>query len=276
MTAHAGHSSRRPAYWRAFFLEPVMQNSLFQFRRNLVAATVVGVVGIFGVASVVAQEQPPAAEAAPHQQGSLPVATLSASATAEVEQDTVRITLSTQVDDSDREKVSANLDRVLESVLKQAGLENRIKASSGNYRVWPVHGEDGKIKNWQGRADVLIESSDFKVASALAGQLSDRMAISNLHFFVSGAARQAAEAALLDQAAKSFTQRAQSMAAAFGYQGFRIKDLALDGGGAEFSPMPRMMLAAAAPDKTSPPLEGSTENVTVSVRGSVYLLPESK
>jgi predicted secreted protein len=101
------------------------------------------------------------------------------------------------------------------------------------------------------------------------------MGISNLYFFVSTAAREATEAALLDQAAKAFTQRAQSTAKAFGYQGFRIKELALDGGGADYVPMPRMMLAGAA-EKSSPPLEGGSENITVSVRGSVYLLPESK
>jgi len=276
LTAQAGHLSRRPALWRAFFLEHVMQPFFFKYRRNLVAAVVVGVSGMFGAAPAVVQGQPSVTETVPSQQGLLPVATLSASATTQVDQDTVRITLSTQVDDSRREKVSAGLDSVLASVLKQAPAESRVKVSSGNYRVWPVHGENGKIKGWQGRADVLIESSDFNAASAVAGQFSDRMSISNLYFFVSTAARNEAEAVLLDQAAKSFTQRAQSMAAAFGYQGFRIKDLALDGGGADYSPMPRMMVAAAAPEKSGPALEGGTENVTVSVRGAVYLLPESK
>lgn len=252
-----------------------MQIAFLNARRNVLAAAVVGVFGVFGVVSVSAQGQSPVAETAYPLLTQSPIATLSASATSQVEQDTVRVTLSTQVDDASREKVSANLDRVLESVLKQARAEGRVKASSGNYRVWPVHADDGKIKGWQGRADVLIESSDFSVASALAGQLSDRMGISNLYFFVSTAAREVTEVALLDQAAKAFTQRAQSTAKAFGYQGFRIKELALDGGGADYAPMPRMMLAGAA-EKTSPPLEGGSENITVSVRGSVYLLPESK
>ena len=275
MTAQAGHLSRRPALWRAFFLEPVMQIAFLGTRRNLWVAAVIGVFGVFGVASVSAQGQSPVVETVYPLPTQSPIATLSASATSQVEQDMVRITLSTQVDDVSREKVSASLDRVLESVLKQARAEGRVKASSGNYRVWPVHADDGKIKGWQGRADILIESSDFSVASALAGQLSDRMGISNLYFFVSTAAREATEAALLDQAAKAFTQRAQSTAKAFGYQGFRIKELALDGGGVDYAPMPRMMLAGAA-EKTSPPLEGGSENITVSVRGSVYLLPESK
>ncbi|WJJ94148.1 SIMPL domain-containing protein [Neopusillimonas aromaticivorans] len=250
-----------------------MQIAFFKARRNLLAAAVIGVFGVFGVVPVSAQGQSPVAETAYPLLTQSPIATLSASATSQVEQDTVRVTLSTQVDDASREKVSANLDRVLESVLKQARAEGRVKASSGNYRVWPVHADDGKIKGWQGRADILIESSDFSVASVLAGQLSDRMGISNLYFFVSTAAREATEAALLDQAAKAFVQRAQSTAKAFGYHGFRIKELALDGGGADYAPMPRMMLAGAA-EKTSPRLKGALKTLRFLCVGRCICCPK--
>src|SRR3546814_7611175 len=60
-----------------------------------------------------------------------------------------------------------------------------IKISSGNYRIWPMNDKDGKITNWRGRAEILLESTDFAAASELAASVSDRMPVANLSFSVS-------------------------------------------------------------------------------------------
>ena len=252
-----------------------MQTFLFPSSRKAFGATLLAAIFTMVVLPVAAQSSAPSPEAAGSVQFRVPEAALSASASTEVEQDTVRITLSAQVSDANRETVSRNLDKTLQGVISKAKVVSAVDVSSGNYRVWPEHTESGKIKGWQGRADVMLESTDFAVASELAGQLSGQMAISNLYFFVSRKARESAEAGLLAQAANAFTQRAQAVAESFGYHGFRVKSLNLDGSGPDFSPMPRMMMAAA-PEKTAPPLEPGVDTVTVSVRGVVYLLPASK
>lgn len=243
-----------------------------QISRFVQRATLAVVFGICQLAagSVVAQSLPEEAIVQPSAR--LPEASLSASANAYVDQDSVRISLTAQVSDKAREKVSEVLDKALDSVLKQAKSDGRAKVSSGNYHVWPIHSEGGLITGWQGRADVILESTDVKGAAALAGQLADRVAVSNVYFFVSKRARQAAEASLLEQAAQAFSARAAAVAKAFGYQKFEIKALSLDEGGAAHSPMPRL-LAASGPQKSEVPLEPGQENVTVVVRGSVYLLP---
>lgn len=204
-------------------------------------------------------------------EGQLPLAALTASASSQVSQDTIKITLAAQVANASHQTVSTELTQALDSVVKQAKAVSTVKAYSGNYRVWPLTNDEGKITGWQGRAEVILESTDFEAASGLAGQLSDRMPIANLQFSVSSQVRAKAEADLLNDAAQAFKARAQAAAQAFGYQGFRIKTLSLDGGGAEYTPMPRMMMAASA-DKMAVPLEAGVETVTVSVRGEVYLL----
>ena len=228
-----------------------------------------------GVSAGCAYAQTPAPEPAIAARSSLPQASLSASAGIKVPQDSVRISLGAQAADAQREKVSVSIDKILDSVLKQAKADGRVKVYSGNYHVWPVHNEAGRITGWQGRADVLLEGSDLKAAAELAGQLSDRMSVNNVNFFVSSQAREKVEAALLDQAAQAFRSRAQAITQAFGFHHFEIKSLSLDGGGVEYAPMPRMM-AASAPQKSAVPLEPGDENVTVSVRGEVYLLPGNK
>ncbi|MBC2770868.1 SIMPL domain-containing protein [Pusillimonas minor] len=225
---------------------------------------------VVGVPAAVAQNIVPDAPAL-MRKGQLPLAALNASASSQVSQDTIKITLAAQVANASHQKVSAGLTQALDSVVKQAKAVSSVKTYSGNYRVWPLTNDEGKITGWQGRAEVILESTDFEAASGLAGQLSDRMSIANLQFSVSPQVRAKAEADLLNDAAQAFKGRAQSVAQAFGYQGFRIKTLSLDGGGAEYAPMPRMMMAASA-DKMAVPLEAGVETVTVSVRGEVYLL----
>lgn len=200
---------------------------------------------------------------------SWPQLTLSAQASAEVAQDTVKITLASELVGASQAVVAANLSKALDSVMKQAKANPKIRASSGNYRVWPVDGKNGKISNWHGRGEVILESADFTAASDLAGELSDRASIVNLAFFVSPRARAKQEQALLTQAAQAFRDRAQAATAAFGFSSYDVRTIDLNGAGASFQPTARMMSMAA--DKSSAPLEGGIETVTVSVHGSIFL-----
>lgn len=253
-----------------------MQSVLLNFNRRVISVCVLAGLGF----AVPAWAQPVSANAPNDAVGQhsrqLPQATLAASASADVDQDTITITLATQVSHETQQQVSAALSATLDSVIKQAKSETRVKTSSGNYRVWPSRNDKGEITGWQGRADVMLESSDFPAASILAGELSDRMAIANMQFSVSPQVRQKTEADLLNNAAQAFTARANAIAKAFGYEAFRIKSLALDGTGADYSPMPRMMMATAGAEKAAVPLEAGTETVTVSVRAEVYLLSGNK
>ena len=208
-----------------------------------------------------------------------PQASLQAEAVAEISQDTVRITLATEVSDATQSAVAQALSKTLEEVMQQAkdkvGANDKIKISSGNYHVWPMNDRDGKITNWRGRGEIILESTDFAAASDIASSLSDRMPIANLVFSVSPKVRAQKEAALLEQAAQAFRDRAQALTDAFGYAGYDIKEIDLGGAGARYeSAAPRAMAMAGSQAKV--PLESGTEMVTVSVRGSIFLRSDKK
>ena len=177
-----------------------------------------------------------------------------AQASAQIAQDTVKITLASELVNASQTVLAANLSKTLESVMKQAKSNPKVKASSGNYRVWPVNDKNGKISNWHGRGEIILESTDFAAASDLAGELSDRMPIANLAFSVSPQARAKQEQALLTQAAQAFQDRAQAAALAFGYSSYGLRNLDLGGAGASYQPVMRAMSMAA--EKSSVPLEG--------------------
>lgn len=211
------------------------------------------------------------ADRMPEHHAHWPQATLGAEASEQVAQDTVTITLAAELDGASQSKVADQLAGTLAGAMRQLSGDAKVKASTGNVRVWPVNDSHGKISGWHGRAEIVLRSTDFKAASALAAKVGDSMAIANLGFSVSSAARAKAEQALLAQAAQAFRTRAQALASAFGFDSYRIRDIELGGSGAvPYQPAPRMMAMSAA--KSAPmPLEASTETVTVSVRGSIFL-----
>lgn len=207
----------------------------------------------------------------------VPQATLDAQASKEIQQDTVSITLVKELSDPAQAVVVKGLSEALDSVMKEAKAETAVQSRSGNYRVWPHTDEKGAITNWRGRAEIVLKSTDFEAASKLAARLSDRMPISGMGFSVAPETRARHEQALLAEAAKAFQDRAQALAAAFGFESYSIKNVALGGMGMPYQPMPRMMAMAASVDESARvPLEPGTEQVTVTMQGSIFLRSKEK
>ncbi|TCT01143.1 SIMPL domain-containing protein [Paralcaligenes ureilyticus] len=207
---------------------------------------------------------------------SWPQASLGAEVSAQVLQDTVKITLASELDGASQTKVADQLSKTLEGVMHDVKGDAKVKASSGNFRVWPVNNEHGKISSWHGRGEIFLESTDLAAASALAAKVSDRMPIANLAFSVSPKARAKQEQLMLTQAAQAFRERAKALTEALGFASYTIRNIELDGVAAHYQPVPHMMAMAAPKAGTATPLEAGTETVTVSMRGSIFLRSAQK
>ncbi|MFA7437317.1 SIMPL domain-containing protein [Castellaniella sp.] len=201
-----------------------------------------------------------------------PLANLSAEASAEVDQDTVQITLVAELAGSSQGAVAEQLNQRLDGVMKAVSGHEGIAAHSGSYRLWPSTDRDGRITEWRGRAEIILTSQDFPRVSGLAAEQAEYMAIGGLYFSVSEARQAATEQALLGQAVKAFRARAEALTDALGFAGYRLRTIDLSGAG-RFQPMPgpARMLSMAA-DAAPAPVEGGKERVTVSVSGSIALL----
>lgn len=220
---------------------------------------------VFNVRAV-AHESPPAPSGGTRM-------TLQATATAEVPLDTVRITLAAETEAADQAAASQQLAAVLSAAAKQAQGAAGITSHTGNYGIWPSRDRAGKINGWHGRGEIVLQSRDFAAASALATRMSSEAAISNIVFVLSRQARQAQEHKLLGQVAQAFRARALAAARAFGFSGYRIEQLDLNGAG-PVSPAPHplpMMRMAAKADEVNAPLEGGNVVVSVSVSGTIVL-----
>jgi len=220
---------------------------------------------------------PMAAEAAASEKDKYPYASLQAEAVTEVAQDMVRITLAAEVSNAEQTVVADTLTRHVDSAMKQLRGNDGIKVYSGNYQIWPMNDQDGRISNWRGRAEIVLESGDFPAVSKLAAEVADRMPIANLSFYVAPETRARHEAELMEEAAAAFQARAKALAAAFGYESYSIREVQLGGAGTMYRPETRRMMAMAA-DASAPsvPLEGGTERISLSVQGTVFLNSSKK
>ncbi|MGB6243222.1 MAG: SIMPL domain-containing protein [Castellaniella sp.] len=213
-------------------------------------------------------------DAAADARGDRPQATLSAQASADVQQDTVQVTLAAEVSGASQAAVSDQLNTQLDAVMKQAKGHAGIDVRSGGYRIWPMSDRDGRVSEWRGQAEILLKSSDFKAASQLAASLSDRMPIAGMVFSVSRERQAAEEQKLMQQAVKAFQDRAQALTQALGFHAYRLHSVDLGGSGeTPIASMPRMMMSAMAADKVAAPIEGGSQTISVSVQGTIVLLP---
>lgn len=201
-------------------------------------------------------------------------ASLQASVSKEVMQDRLTVTVSTELSESTQQKVSQLLNQQLNKAMKLAKENNdeNIKITSGSYYVWPMNDKDGNISNWRGNASILIESSDFELATNAAHSLQEYMTVSSLNFFVSPKARAQVEHELLTQVSQAFDARATALTKALGFSNYRIDKVDLGGRGTvHYDSAPRVMSAAMQKSEALE-VKADTETISLDISGTIYLL----
>ena len=218
---------------------------------------------------------PFAAVAQPSPQPFFNVMTLETSATAEVPADTLAVTLFTEEQGPDPAELAARANTRLEQALATAKAEKGVEARSGAYQTTPLYDRASQITGWRLRAELVLESRDFKVVSALAGKLQPAMKLAGMAFSLSRAAREKTEASLLTEALHKFQMKADAIAKTLGFPGYTLGQVAVRSEGPPpIQPMYRAMAAQVADGGAPPPpMEGGKNAVTLVVSGSVVLGP---
>ena len=207
----------------------------------------------------------------------LNVVSLEVSATTEVPTDKLTVILFTEEQGPDPAQLATRVNARLEEGLAKAKGQPKIEVHSGNYQTSPVYDRANQITGWRTRADLILESRDFKAVGTLAGALQPALKLSSMTFSLSRPAREAAEAALLTEALGKFQDKARATAKALGFPGYTLGQIAVRSDGQAPAPQPfrgvQMAMVAEGGQGSPVPLEGGKNLVTVSVSGSVVLGP---
>lgn len=62
----------------------------------------------------------------------------------------------------------------------------QVKVETGAQSTYPIYDNDSnKLKEWRGRAEIRLESKDFKAASQLVNELQQNFQTQSINFTVS-------------------------------------------------------------------------------------------
>jgi len=208
------------------------------------------------------------------------VVQLSASATQEIAQDTLAVTLGVTRDGSQATEVQTQLKQVLDAALAEARRSARpgqIDVRTGAFSMSPRYDTKGRINGWQGTAQLLLEGQDMAGIGQLAGKLSASMNVQQVAYGLSRGAREAAESALMGQAIGRWQAKAQDVAKALGASGYAVGEISIQSGEPGFDqgvqPMLMRSVKAEAMADAPPPVAPGKGLVSVSVSGSMVLNP---
>lgn len=206
-------------------------------------------------------------EAAPTPQ---PVITITASASANVANDRMHALMRAEADNADAVQAANAVNTRMAQALSRARAAAGVEVSTAGYSSYQIS-EPNKPIRWRVSQAITLASGDFAALSDLVSKLqgSDGLLLSSLTFGVSPATRRAAEDSLTQQAVRSWQQRAQHAAQAFGSPAYRTGRVTIqtnDFGRPQ--PMLRMAPASAAAPVS---VEGGTSEVVVTVSGEAIL-----
>jgi len=199
---------------------------------------------------------------------------LSAQASADVLQDTVRIVLLAEQQGNDPASLTAMLKQKVARALRIAQSQKTVSAQTGLFRVYPRTGKSGRTHGWQGRAELILDASDVAATARLAGQLSPMMHIDDVRFSLSPKAIRALQTRLVKEAVGNFREQAQTASRAFGYHGYSVTEVHIRQNRAGLS-QPIIMAAGLSAGEEEPdlPLAAGKSTVTVMVSGEVRMTP---
>lgn len=149
----------------------------------------------------------------------------------------------------------------------------QVKVKTDSQNTYPIYDNDNrKLKEWRSRANIRLESTDFKAASQLISELQQSFQTESINFNVSSTQRNKVENELMVEASKNFQQRAQLLSQAWNKGSYNLVNLNINT--QNNYPQPVMMRAAMAKFSEAdavPPqnVEAGESTITVNANGSI-------
>ncbi|MGC4060600.1 MAG: SIMPL domain-containing protein [Aquabacterium sp.] len=229
---------------------------------------------VAAAASMLALAVPSHAEAdTPHN-----VVRFAATATQELTQDLLTITLQANKEGSQATEVQAGLKQMLEAALTEArksAQPNAMEVRTGYFSVQPRYNSAGRVNGWQGSAQLILEGTDIARITQTSGRLN-QLNVVNVGYGLSRALREQYESALTSQAIARFKTRAAQIATDFGLKSYTLSDVSVSSTEPGFEPRPYLMKAMSARAEAADapvPVEPGKGVLSVTVNGQVVLKP---
>jgi predicted secreted protein len=200
---------------------------------------------------------------------------LDATVTADVVPDFAVITMVVVRAGPDVAPLTSDVNRVLAKAFADAKAVPAVLAASGGYSTSPhyeMRNNQNVRSGWEVQAQVILKSKDIDALGALVGRLSQSLQIASSGFEVSPDLRARTSAALIDQGARAFQDKATATARALGYAGYSIRHVTVGEAGQAPGPRPMFKLAQMAARAAEPlPIEAGPVTLSLTFSGSLQM-----
>ena len=157
------------------------------------------------------------------------IVNLQADATRQVSNDEMHAVLYIEKSNKQPAELAAQINQLMSQAVNTARKYPSVKIETGSQTTYPIYDNDSrKLKEWRGRAEVRLESTDFKAASQLVSELQQNFQTQSISFSVSDAQRKKVENELMVEASKNFQQRAQTLSQAWNKSGYNLVNINLN------------------------------------------------
>ena len=169
---------------------------------------------------------------------------IDASASAEVENDTMIVNLYAMQESVDAKDASDRVNEIVNQALADLKKHPDIEVKTESYTTSPVYNKS-QIVSWRVRQNISLKSKDMTQLSQLLGGLQRKMKLGSIGFDVSKEQRQTHTDRLIDEALTAYDKRASQVASKIKGGGYRIVNMNISTSGSE-SPRPYMAMRAMA------------------------------
>ena len=211
--------------------------------------------------------------AAPAESLNYNVVNLSAEASREISNDEMHAVLYIEKSNKQPAELATQINQLMNQAIATARKYPTVKIETGAQSTYPIYDNDNrKLKEWRGRAEVRLESTDFKAASQLVSELQQNFQTQSISFSVSDAQRKKVENELMVEASKNFQQRAQLLSQAWNKSAYNLVNLNLNTSNSYPQPiMMRASMAKFSADEAAPAQDvaAGESKITVNANGTI-------
>ncbi len=170
--------------------------------------------------------------------------------------------------------LASQINQLMSQAIATARKYPQVKSvETGSQTTYPIYDNDSrKLKEWRGRAEVRVQSTDFKAASQLVSELQQNFQTQSINFSVSDAQRKKVENELMVEASKNFQQRAQMLSQAWNKSGYNLVNLNLNTNSYFPQPVMRASMAKFAVAETAvadQDMAAGESKITVNANGTI-------
>ena len=202
------------------------------------------------------------------------IVNIQASASQEVETDTMQATISVEAENYDPAMLAKTINEKMAWALEIAKPFKSVKVKGGQYSSYQIYNKR-IFKAWRGTQTITLESKDSAKLGKLIGLLQKKLLIKSLRYHVSKEKSQRIKKLLTNQAITNFKEQAKVITKGFDKNKYVIHQININSND-QRRPVhyakSRMMAADSMSESAPANLQQNTSNIQVNINGSIRLV----